>query len=202
MPNTKDNGERNIQDVDTAIVKVARPYTRREPYDWNKPGMLDDYITRMCLEQTMGDVIRMRETSSNARTFFAASLIVNAVLERDTAAITQIISRIDGAVPDSKERKDFANYFGNALEDVMDYPRKEQTLISPDDLAIIALAKIIYQMSVTNPGNNVALRKEKSVAIDIVLTRTGGKIPAPVRKTVEKRFAEPAWMQQLPEGDE
>ena len=75
-------------------VELAREST------WSKPGSLDEYITGLCLNRTIGDVNRLRETATNARAFFGASLVWNSIwgadgkFNPDINSIKQIIERI------------------------------------------------------------------------------------------------------------
>ena len=163
---------------------------------------LDEYLTTLCLDRTIGEVVALREKAANVRSFFGAQLIFNAVFEQDIGAIFQIAERIDGAVPTKEKREMFANLVGDALEDVMDMPISERVNINPEDVTIIAIAKVILYISMQSAGSNVQKRKDRQKAIEMVLKRTGGKRTEPVKEAVKLDYVEPEWMQQLPESSE
>lgn len=179
-----------MSDTLTGITK------RREEL---KKGQLDDYLLRVCLERTVGEMMRMREESENARAYFAASLIYNAVFEKDIQAINQIVWRIDGTAPRTAERKDYANIFGDALDDVLDYDRGDQMKVYPDDLCIVAMAKVVIYIALQPVGFNVAKRKDQQTAIDMVLTRTQGRKTEPTKLLDQAEYVAPEWM-RLPEN--
>lgn len=162
---------------------------------------LDEYLSMLCLERTIGEVVMLRERATNAKQYWAASLIVDAVFEYDIGLIEQIATRIDGTVPQDKDRDKFANIVGDALDDIMEYESKELLTLWPEDKTIIALAKAIYFISIDHPGTNVNKRKEKHKAVDLVLNRLGGRKTEPVRELVLPNYVEPEWM-SLPAGKE
>lgn len=145
---------------------------------------------------------KLRETARNARHYFAARLICNAVFEQDIDILNEIVKRIDGAVPDKDDRTLFANLLGDAIEDVLDRETADQMSLDPDDPTIIALAKVVVWMAVRSVGNNVQAKKDRHKAASIVLDRTGGKRSEPVRDVVKLDYVEPDWMKGLPNGSE
>ena len=181
-------------------VELAREST------WSKPGSLDEYITGLCLNRTIGEVNRLRETATNARAFFGASLVWNSIwgadgkFNPDINSIKQIIERIDGTVPDKTKRDGYANLIGDAIEDVFEYESVDQMVIYPDDITIIALAKVIIKVSTMDCGNNYQKKKDRQTAIDIILKRTGGKRSEPVKEVASIEYVEPDWM-ALPKGE-
>lgn len=162
---------------------------------------IDQYLTMMCLERTIGQVAYLRETATNAKQYWAASLIFDAVFEKDIGLINQIATRVDGTVPNEKDRDKFANLVGEAIDDVMEYTNKEQCIIKEDDLCIIAIAKAIWFISTDHPGKNQSKKKEKQQAVDMILSRTGGRKVEPVKELTTTRFVQPDWM-SLPGGQE
>ena len=193
---------RNVkkEDEDTTSGKLAT-IKRKQKNNWNQEGMLDAYIASICLEHTVGETLSMMETAHNARTCWAATLISRAIYDRDMGAISQIVTRIDGTVPESKERSSFAKIMGDALNDVLDYTDIEEMTIFPDDPVIIALAKVVIWISVSEPGNNFSKKKEKQQAIEMVLQRTGGRKSEPTRNLLDTKFVEPDWMRGLTDGN-
>jgi hypothetical protein len=159
-------------------------------------------ITDACLAKTIGEVFSIRETANNVRAYFVAGLIFNACFEKDILAINQIIYRLDGTVPDEGSRDNYANLIGDAIDDVMEYDKADQMTINPDDPTIIALAKTIIFIATSSPGTNYAMRKDKAMATEIVLTRTGGRKIQPTRHRIETKYKEPSWMKGLPEKEE
>lgn len=160
---------------------------------------LDDYLTRLLLTKTMGEIVKIAQTASNVRGMWGAGLVFNAVFDRDMGCIKQIAERIDGPVPDRKERDGFANILGDAIEDVLDYPAAEQTTVNQDDLGIIAVAKAVVYVSMMPVGNNVQLKKDRQSAVEMVLKRVGGKRMEPVKQLVMPEYVDPDWMPRLPE---
>lgn len=164
--------------------------------------MLDFYIASICLDHTVGEVVKMRETSHNARSCWAATLVTDAIFGMDIGAISQIVSRIDGTVPATKDRNSYANIMGDAIDDVLDYTKAEQVKVRPGDLTIIALAKVVIAISMSDPGNNFSKKKEKQQAIEMVLQRTGGRKSEPTMNLLDTKFVEPAWMKGLTSGED
>lgn len=184
---------------DRSTGTISRVEKRRS--NWDKPGSLDDYLTGLCLTSTVGDIVRMRENSANMRALFCANLIFNAIFDNDIGAINQIVNRIDGAIPDKKNRDNYANLMGQAIEDVLDYPKAEQVCIYPDDWTIIGLAKRVIQTSCQEVGKNPIAKKERNQAAEMVLNRTGGRRSEPVREQHLIEYVQPDWMAPLPCGE-
>lgn len=141
-------------------------------------------------------------TSNNSRASWVATLITDAVFNLDIGAISQIVQRVDGTIPNSEDRESFANIMGDAIDDVLDYPDVEQRKVFPEDTVIIALAKAVLQISVMDTGNNFSRKKEKQQAIEMVLQRTGGRRSQPTRNLLDTKFVEPEWMKGLPSGEQ
>ncbi len=159
---------------------------------------LDDLLTNYCLQYSIGDIVNKRETTGDTRTFFLYTLIFNAVFEADVGCINEIVKRIDGAVPDSEERDSYANILGDALEDIMDFPKSEVMTIYPEDPAIVAIAKVLLGISMYPVGKNVGKRKDREKALQIVLTRVGGNKSKPTQEVELLEYTEPDWLKGLP----
>lgn len=168
---------------------------------FNDETKLDEYITKMCLEYNVGDMLQARG-ANNARTFYAASLIYNAIFDCDMGLINQIANRVDGTVPDSEKRDSYANIFGDALDDIMDYTCMEDLNIFPDDSCLIALAKATYVIAVRPVGSNVQLKKDRQLANDLILNRCGGRKATPTKPLIDTVYVDPEWMHGLPESEE
>ena len=155
---------------------------------------LDEYLTDICLVKTMGDVVRSRDVAMNAKQYAVASMIYNAVFEMDIDLIRTIALRIDGTVPEEDKREGFANLIGDALEDVLSYSKAEQMKVLPEDPPIIAMAKALVYVGTQPCGSNYAKRKERNLAAQMILERTGGRKVQPTRLLTEKKYVEPDWM--------
>lgn len=158
---------------------------------------IDQYTTNVCLTRTMQDVVRARDTATNARQYFVANLVFQAVFEKDMGLLDIIATRIDGTVPVSGERESFANLVGDAIDDVLDMQRAEQTVITPEDPVIIAIAKVIYHIAVEPSNNNPIKKKERQKAVEMVYARTAGRRNEPVRLAIEEKFVEPEWLSNI-----
>ena len=159
---------------------------------------LDEYTTTVCLTRTIGEVLKTREITSNARTYFVSNLIWSAIFERDMGIIETIAKRIDGTVPVAGKRDSFANLMGDAIDDVLDMEDKNQTVIDRNDPTILALAKVVFHIATQPTEGNPVIRKDKQKAIDMVFERTSGRRVEPVRPHLETRYKDPEW---LMEGD-
>lgn len=158
---------------------------------------LDEFLTDVCLCRTMGDVVRSREISLNAKQYTVASMIYNAVFEMDVDLIRTIALRIDGTIPEEDKREGFANLIGDAIEDVLSYGKAEQMKVLPEDPPIIAMAKALVYVGTQPCGSNYAKRKERNLAAQMILERTGGRKVQPTRLLTEKKYVEPDWMKEL-----
>lgn len=161
---------------------------------------LDNYLTTVCLSKTMGDVVHSRDVAMNAKQYAVASMIYNAVFEMDIDLIRTIALRIDGTVPEEDKRESFANIIGDALEDVLSYEQAEQMKVLPSDPPIIAMAKALVYVGTQPCGTNYAKRKERNLAAQMILERTGGRKVQPTRLLAEKEYVEPEWM-RLGDGE-
>lgn len=162
---------------------------------------LDNYLTNICLNSTMGDVVRSRDIAQNAKQYTVASMIWNAVFEMDIDLIRTIALRIDGTVPEESKRDGYANLLGDAIEDVLSYEQATQLAVLPEDKPVIAMAKALVYTGTQPCGSNYAKRKERNLAAQMILERTGGRKVEPVKPLLETKYVEPEWM-QLPEAKE
>ena len=168
---------------DTAIERI-------DDYD----ATLDQYLTNVCLFRSMGDVVRSREVATNARQYTVASMIFNAVFEMDVDLIRTIALRVDGTVPAEGERSSYANLLGDAIEDVLSYEEAAKLQVTPDDKPVIAMAKALVYIGTQPCGNNYAKRKERNLAAQMILERTGGRKVQPTAALIETEYVEPDWM--------
>ena len=162
---------------------------------------LDNYTARVCLTRTIGETLHLRETASNARTYFVANLVASAVFEMDMSLIDILATRVDGTVPTSKERDSFANLMGDAIDDVLDMERQEQMVVQPDDPVMIALAKVVFHIATEPTKGNPIRKKEKQKAVEMIYARTSGRRTEPVRPLLETKFVEPDWLAGIEEGN-
>lgn len=163
---------------------------------------LDEYFAHACLNQTMKQVVNVRNTAANARMFLVCDMICNAVYDMDIGLVETIVRRVDGSVPERDKRDSFANMFGDALDDVLDMPMDDRLQVRTDDIPIVALAKVCVAIACNpNVGKNPNERKDRQKAADIILQRTGGRVVEPVRIEAKTAFAEPSWLSQLPSGE-
>lgn len=149
----------------------------------------------------MSEIVKSRESAANARAYFVANLVCDAVFNQDIDVCKQIITRIDGAVPDEESRSGYANIFGDALDDVLGYEKADQLQIYPEDLGVIAIAKVVIFSSMKEVGRNFQMRKSKNDAIDLILNRVGGRKTKPTKPLLETTFEDPDWM-KLPASQE
>lgn len=155
---------------------------------------IDQYLTFVALDRSMGDVCRMREVATNARAYTINSMIFNAVFELDVELIKTIGTRIDGTVPEEGKREGYANILGDAIEDVLSYEQSAQLQIVPEDRPIIAMAKVLVHVATQPAGNNMTKRKERNLAAGMILERTGGRKVQPTKPLIETKYVEPDWM--------
>lgn len=163
---------------------------------------IDNYLSMVCLDRTMGDVVKAREENLNVKAYTVASMIHNAVFEMDVDLIKTIALRIDGTVPEENKRGGYANILGDAIEDVLSYSSKEQMMIVPGDRPVIAMAKVLVHVATQPAGTNYAKRKERNLAAQMVLERTGGRKVAPTKPLLETKYVEPDWMEGGEDGGE
>ena len=162
---------------------------------------IDMYLSRIVLERTMGDVVRMRESAQNAKSWTVNSMIFNAVFELDVELIKTIVTRVDGTVPDEGKREGYANLIGDAINDVLESDSPAQLKVYPDDPPIIAMAKVLVHVASQPAGGNYTKRKERNLATTMILERTGGRKVEPTKPMIEAKYVEPEWM-RLGEGSE
>lgn len=156
---------------------------------------MDAYLTDVCTNNTMGQVVYNREFAGNTKAFVVNSLIFNAVFEMDVDLIKTIITRIDGLVPEENKREGYANILGDALDTVLEYDEASKSMVTNDDTAIIAIAKVLIAKAVKSTGSNYMARKERNLAAQMVLERTGGRKIGPTKPMLETKYVEPEWMQ-------
>lgn len=161
---------------------------------------MDVMLTSFLLDSSLGEVCRRRENASNIRSFLACDLIISAIQDMDINLINQIIKRIDGAIPKADERDSYANLMGNAIDDVLDQPPDDRANLNLEDPAIIAMAKAIVMCALDKPGRNVSRRKDRQLAAEILLSRTGGSKSEPVKEVSNIEYIEPDWSKGLTEG--
>lgn len=155
---------------------------------------IDKYLIDVTLNKTMGDVVRSRDIATNVKQYTVACMVFNAVFETDVQLIKTLATRIDGTVPSDEERDKYANILGDAIEDVLSYPRKEQVKVEPSDPPIIAMAKALVYVGTQPVGNNMAKRKERNMAAEMILERTGGRKTKPFQNVIDIEYVEPEWM--------
>ena len=181
-----------------SINALAIPVSTAEP---KIDTSLDEYLTTICLERTLGEVVKSYENALNAKAYWTNALFVDAVFNKNISAIDLIATRVDGLVPAEGDRYKYANILGEAISDIMAYDSaKDIMTLYPDDPCIIALAKAVYAISVQDAGNNYGKKKDKQKAMEMILERTGGRKTGPAKNLLETKYVEPAWS-RLPEGD-
>jgi hypothetical protein len=148
----------------------------------------------------MGRIVKSREIAQNAKQYTVASMIFNAVFEMDIDLIRTIALRIDGTIPAEDKREGYANILGDAIDDVLSLPLSSQLQITPLDRPIIAMAKALVFVATQPCGSNYAKRKERNLAAQMILERTGGRKVEPTRLAIETVYEDPEWL-QLPSSD-
>lgn len=161
---------------------------------------LDETLTHLCLDMTIGEVVHAREHATNARHALAANMVFDAVFKKDIGIIDQIIKRIDGTVPEEGKRDGYANYMGDALDDVLDMRVDSRINVNSDDPAIIALAKATLYIAMQEDKGNYQIKKEKHTALDMIFSRTGGRKVSPAKPMLSTVYTDPDWMGVLPSG--
>lgn len=160
---------------------------------------VDEYLSEVVMGRTMQDVVKGRESANNAKAYTINGMIFNAVFELDVELIKTLTTRVDGTVPEEGKREGCANILGDAIEDVLSYSDKELLKVVPSDPPIIAMAKVLVYVSTQPAGNNMARRRERNLATQIILERTGGRKVKPTKPLLETKYVEPEWM-GLPDG--
>jgi hypothetical protein len=178
-----------MSDTQIGIIKI------------DSDASVDEYLSRVCLTRTMGDVVKMRESAMTAKAYTIASMVFNAVFEMDVELIKTIAFRVDGTVPEENKRDSYANLLGDAIEDVLSYDEARMLTVTPDDTAIIAMAKVLVYVATRSAGTNYMARKERNLAASMILERTGGRKVGPTKPLLTTEYVEPDWM-GLPEGEE
>lgn len=160
---------------------------------------LDDMIVDCSLSMTFGELVKMRSSSRNARTYFVSNLIVLAVFDMDIGLISEIVKRIDGMAPSKDDAQDYSRIFADAIMDVLSYNSAEQMTIYPGDTSIVALAKATVAIATAEVGKNMQARKDRQKAVSMVLDRVEGRRSEPARPAELVEYEAPDWM-GLPEG--
>ena len=173
-----------MSDTTRAIEKVRKPYNTG----------IDEFLTKTCLETSMGDVMLKCEKAANAKSYAVASMIRNAVFEQDIELIRTIVTRVDGIVPAEGDRDTYANLLGDAIEDVLSYTHADMMKVTPDDKPIIAMAKVVVYVATQPAGSNSTRRRERNLAAQMLTERTGGRKVEPAKPLLETKYVEPDWM--------
>ena len=155
---------------------------------------IDSLLTTVCLDRKLGEIVKNRENAMSARTYTVNSMVFNAIFEQDVELIKTIALRVDGTVPDENSRSGYANLLGDAINDVMGYEDGRMLTITPDDIPIVAMAKVLIYKATRPAGTNYNARKERNLAASMILERTGGRKVSPTRPLLETKYTEPDWM--------
>lgn len=169
----------------TALTKARRDYEFKS---------LDDYITDVSLNRTIGDMFRLRVSARSARSAFVASVICNAVLDLDIGLVSEIVKRIDGMAPEKGDNHDYSNIFSEALLDVLEYDHSEDLRVFPGDPVIVALAKVAVAISVADVGKNMQARKDRQKAVSMILDRVEGRMSEPAKPVELPEYVEADWL--------
>lgn len=159
---------------------------------------IDNMLYMRSVNCCLGEIVKRRESSENARSYLVDTLIIDAIMGHDIELIDKLVHRIDGAVPKEDKYDQYANLFGRALDHVLDLPLDDQLTIAPTDNVLIALAKTTVFIALTSPSNSVQKMKQKHAAVDMVFDRTGGRKTEPRMIEAVTTYKKPSWM-TLPE---
>ena len=178
---------------DTEIV------TRTESTNDYALRPMGEYIVDCCLNRTFGEMVRARDEAANARTVLVARTVTAAVLEPDIALVNELVKRIDGLVPSEDERESFANIFGDALMDVLDYTPEDQVRVTADDPVVIALAKATFfianqDVAAMPRGQQSQARRDRAAAVRMIFERTAGRKTEPEKQVEAVEYVLPEWM--------
>lgn len=169
--------------------------------DWD----IDDRLHNIVLGMTIGTLNQYCENAianSTTEKYWLSHVIRDAIAQKDIKAIQTIATRLDGGIPDKKDRKKYANYIGSFLDDVMKLPIDEVRILRYEDPVFMALAKAIFHISLQVPSDSQAAR-DKNIAIEMIFDRCGGRRAEPTKTLIEAKYVEPKWMKQgLPEKGE
>lgn len=172
---------------------------RKKPTDNEIASKLDNIILLYLTKNTIGEICHKHESTNSVKTFLATDLIIRAIGEGDIGLINLIVKRIDGTVPNEKDREKYANILGNAIDDVINRPIEEKEKIDfDDDLGIIAMAKAVCRAATSDVGNNISKKKDRLQAAEILLSRLGGTINEPTKESSTIEIVDPDWA--LPEN--
>ena len=104
------------------------------------------------------------------------------------------MKRIDGLVPAEEDRTDYANIFGEALDEVLSYESADLINLHATDPVIIAMAKVIVFKATLLTGSNTQARKDRNKAAQIIFERCGGRKTEATRPLLETSYVEPDGM--------
>lgn len=184
-----------------SIVKEKKEIISMSPSQALSVDTMDEILTNSLLSKTIGEICYCMEHAADIKTYVACRTIINAVSDLDIGLINIIIRRVDGGIPKADEIEDYANYFGQALEDVLEMPPSERFIMDLDkDYGIVALAKAVVMAAIQPAGHNISKRKDRQLAADMLFSRTGGlkNEPQKIQTNIEIRDAD--WA--LPEKGE
>lgn len=194
MPGKKDS----LAKTKKSEVGEKRAYNRT--VENNTYRTIDDLLLDCCLTMNLGELLYQRENGSSiVKHRWVYTLMFDSIWGMDIDCIEQVIYRIDGTVPSKKERGEFANILGNAIGDVMEYPQSEMLELYPTDPVIIGMAKVVIAISTQETGTNLAKKKSKIKATEMVLSRAGGRNTEPTKVQLLEEYTSPDWMKSLPE---
>lgn len=168
--------------------------------DWT----LDDKLHNIVLGMTIGDLNNYCEETLTCSTekYWLSHTIRNAIATMDIKAMQTIAQRLDGGIPEKKNRNKYANYIGSFLEDVLKLPIDEVRILRYEDPVYMAIAKAIVHISLQAATDSQAQR-DKNIATEMIFDRCAGRVLEPVKDQVTPKYIEPKWMQQgLPESQE
>jgi len=161
---------------------------------------LDELLTSIALTKSIGQANKDREFAATARAYTVNSMVFNAVIDQDVDLIETIVKRIDGLVPAEEDRTDYANIFGEALDEVLSYESADLINLHATDPVIIAMAKVIVFKATLLTGSNTQARKDRNKAAQIIFERCGGRKTEATRPLLETSYVEPDWMSGLHKG--
>lgn len=159
---------------------------------------IDDKLHNIVLGMTIGSLNQYCEstyTQGTTEKYWLSHIIRDAIAQMDIKAIQTIATRLDGGIPDKKNRDKYANYIGSFIDDVLKLPVDEVRMLRYEDPVFVALAKAIVHISLQVPKDSQAAR-DKNIATEMIFDRCGGRVPEPTKTTEEVAYIEPKWMQQ------
>ena len=158
---------------------------------------LDDHLLEVVMNKNMEQIYNLRETCPNARGFYIANMICQAVMELNIELIEEIVTRIDGPAPDTTARENAANFFGDAMADVLRAPVREAFTYRGSDPAIITLAKATYIIANAPTRGNQAKMKQQRKAVTLINSRVSGRRSGTTMKSLDTEYVAPDWFKGL-----